>query len=73
MAKRTRQQAPIQWEKVLIPPFLGGAKVFDSFPSEGLRFIVSKDEGRWHLSMSHRSRYPRRACSSSDMYATVGV
>lgn len=58
MAKRTPQQAPTQWEKVPTPPFLGEAKVFDSFPGGDLRCIVSKDEGRWHLSMSHRSRYP---------------
>lgn len=58
MAERTPQQDDIQWEKIATPEFLGEAKVYESFPGGHLRCIVNKEEGRWHLSMSHHSRYP---------------
>ena len=58
MAERTPQQSPINWERIATPDFLGEAKVYESFPDRHLRCIVAREEGRWHLSMSHRSRYP---------------
>lgn len=58
MAGRTPQQESLQWERVPSPTFLGDAKMFLSHPDGDLRCIVGKEEGRWHLSMSHPSRYP---------------
>lgn len=58
MADRTPRQSPIEWERMPTPSFLGEAKVYESFPDGDLRCIVGKEGGRWHLSMSHRSRYP---------------